>query len=422
MTARRRHPERVILWIAGVLALLGGLTAIGLVQHASARSSADVMAAAQGAFYVPPAVLPDQPGTLIRYEPLTASGALVDVPDAQAWRILYTTTRPDGSIAAASAMVFVPSSAPPATGRPLLAWAHGTIGMGEQCAPSRTADPTKPIRTWLPIALSSGWTVVATDYAGLGTPGHELYLVGSAEAADVTFSVLAARELPDTFPGDRWAVLGHSQGGHAALWSGQLGPAMAPDLDLVAVAALAPAAELPLIITAQWQTLVSWVIGPEVQESWPRVDPELSAAALTSIGAAQTERLAEACVGDAALAAAARQALGQRYYVANPLTDPAWSAMATAQVPAPLHPTTPVFLGQSTTDNVVLAWPNATLQRDWCAAGSNLTATWVTGVSHMDTGLVVGPTAVQWLTNRLSDPQGTSTCNTPPPVSAPQGS
>ena len=43
---------------------------------------------------------------------------------------------------------------------------------------------------------------------------------------------------------DRYAVWGHSQGGHAALVAGQVADEYLPDLPLVGVAALSPAPEL----------------------------------------------------------------------------------------------------------------------------------------------------------------------------------
>ncbi len=56
-------------------------------------------------FYDPPADLPAEPGQLLRAEPFTGS-----IPEgAQAWRILYTTTRDEGIPAVASGVVMVPS-------------------------------------------------------------------------------------------------------------------------------------------------------------------------------------------------------------------------------------------------------------------------------------------------------------------------
>jgi hypothetical protein len=46
-------------------------------------------------FYVPPNPLPAEPGTIIRTEPLG-----VEVPGAQALRMLYVSERPDGTPAA----------------------------------------------------------------------------------------------------------------------------------------------------------------------------------------------------------------------------------------------------------------------------------------------------------------------------------
>ena len=53
---------------------------------------------------------------------------------------------------------------------------------------------------------------------GSGTPGVHPYLIGDSEAYSVLDSVRAARELPDAKAQKRFAVWGHSQGGHAALF------------------------------------------------------------------------------------------------------------------------------------------------------------------------------------------------------------
>ena len=90
--------------------------------------------------------------------------------------------------------------------------------------------------------LRAGFVVTATDYSGLGTPGVERYLIGADEARDVLNSVRAARALTATGAGTRVAVYGHSQGGHAALWTGDVAPTYAPEFQIVGVAAAAPAA------------------------------------------------------------------------------------------------------------------------------------------------------------------------------------
>ncbi|GAA3151663.1 hypothetical protein GCM10020255_030780 [Rhodococcus baikonurensis] len=64
--------------------------------------------------------------------------------------------------------------------------------------------------------LSEGYAVVATDYVGLGTPGLMPYLDGKVEAHSVVDSVKAARVI-DSSISNRWAVVGQSQGGGAAI-------------------------------------------------------------------------------------------------------------------------------------------------------------------------------------------------------------
>ena len=77
--------------------------------------------------------------------------------------------------------------------------------------------------------LAHGYVVVATDYEGLGVPGVHPYLVGISEAHAVLDSVRAARELPAAQATHRFAVWGHSQGGHAALFTESLQPSTRPN-------------------------------------------------------------------------------------------------------------------------------------------------------------------------------------------------
>lgn len=369
-------------------------------------------------FYLPPEPLPQTPGQLLRAEPLG-----VEVTGGTGYRILYVSQRPDGTAAAASGMVFIPSAAPPAEGRPVIAWAHGTLGMGDACAPSRSSDPLLDTDSWLSDMLERGWLVTATDYVGLGTPGAELYLVAEAEARDVVNSVRAAAQLPDADIGSRYAVWGHSQGGHSALWTGHLSAKLAPELSLVAVAAAAPAAQLADIMGAQWKGAVGWAIGPEVAVSWPLVDSRLSLPdVLTGAGLRNYERLADECLNndDALLIElAARQALGQSFFTSNPTRNSDWKAFADSETPPPLPADMPALIAQSTADQVVLAWPNAVTQEKWCAAGSDLTMLWLGVVNHQQTAMTAGPAVVSWLEERFAGRPTQPNCAIPPPVARP---
>lgn len=140
---------------------------------------------------------------------LTGAGA--------AYRILYSTTDQHGAPAVSTAAVFVPHSPAPAGGYPVIAWAHGTVGLGDDCTPSalpRTPRDNEYLSHW----LDQGYVVVASDYAGLGTPGLMSYLNSVTTAHGVIDSVVAAHKMP-LLLSPKWAIVGQSQGGGAAVAS-----------------------------------------------------------------------------------------------------------------------------------------------------------------------------------------------------------
>lgn len=405
--------------LIALLALLVASAVLVTATIASMLADGNARQSALDPFYAPPQPLEAPPGTLLRTEPLTFVDpvATTDVEGGTAYRMLYVSARPDGAPAVSGAMVFIPDTPAPAEGRPVLAWAHGTVGMGDACAPSRSTKGINDMAGWLEQALSLGWVVVATDYVGLGTPGPELYLVAQAEVNDIVHSVQALRQWDVAEAGNRYAVYGHSQGGHSALWAGHLARDIDPSLELVGVAAAAPAAMLPEIVSVQWDTAAGWAIGPEALVAWRTVDPSLPLeGVVTDAGVNNYERLADECIMLAALEGLARNDLGQSFFAADPVTAPGWSDVIADQTPPPLPADMPVFVAQGTADEVVLAWPNALLQEEWCAAGSNLTTLWMGGVDHLKAAITAGPQAITWMADRFAERPSMRTCDVPPAV------
>ncbi len=362
-----------------------------------------------------------EPGTLLRIESLTDA----DVPGAASYRILYRTERPDGSAAVSGAMAFIPVAPAPGSGRPILAFAHGTVGQGASCAPRRRHTTIANIDR-MGQAIASGFAVVMTDYTGLGTAGPNLYLVGEAEASDVAYSVRALAEVPGADLGDRWAVMGHSQGGHAALWTGRLADDLTPERELVGVTAIAPAAELALIMQRQWDTGVGWTIGAEVVRSWPVVYPGLNLDdRLTGQGRRWTSTVADACLGKGlpvpALLGLISAELGMPYFDGDPLGDPEVAAVVEEQTPEPLPRDLPLMVAQGTADRIVISATNAELQESWCAAGSNLTFIWLGGVGHIQALNTWAPSAIPWLRARFDSPKPAPACDGVPPVAPATG-
>lgn len=394
--------------LAATLMTISALFIARLVETDRTQSALD-------GFYDPPAQFDPTPGTLVRSELLD-----VDVPGATAYRILYVTTDQNSQPAVASGMAFLPSA--PAGDRPrkIVAWTHGTTGQGDACAPSRSSNPISQLTEFLPGAISAQWIVTAPDYLGLGTPGIEQYLLKEQEVRDTVNSVRAAQMLPSAQAGNTYAVFGHSQGGHTALWTGHLGEKFAPELNLIAVAAAAPAAELRSIIERQWQSVIGWVIGSEVMRSWPVVYPDLPVDSLISRSAALNyNRMAQECITDAALEGEIRQGIfNEDFFTSNPVSDPLWSKALMDQTPPALPSELPLMLIQGTADQVVLAEPNAQLQQNWCAAGSTINALWLGGVDHMQAAQIGAPSVVAWLSEIFDGAAPRNTCDIPPPWSS----
>ncbi|WP_245233900.1 S9 family peptidase [Mycobacterium sp. PS03-16] len=152
-------------------------------------------------------------GTLITEVPLArplwVRGA------GHAYRIAYATVDQHDRPAVSTAAVFVPPGEAPRGGWPVIAWAHGTVGLGDDCTPS--ALPRSPRDDeYLTHWLEQGYAVVGTDYTGLGTPGLMSYLNSVASARALVDSVVAAHGLAVPLSA-KWAIVGQSQGGAAAV-------------------------------------------------------------------------------------------------------------------------------------------------------------------------------------------------------------
>ena len=243
-----RSARRYLIgFVSTIVVLVLALATTLFFHHQKTVASTDTAQKVLASFYVLPAGWQSTvPGAVLRAE--TVAG----VPSGgRGWRILYRTQKADGSPAVSSGLVFAPGPQAPAVlpgGRNVIAWAHPTVGLGVDCAPSRAPDVEADI-PGLANFLAAGWVVVATDYAGLGTPGPSQFLVGAAEAHDVLNSVRAARRMPGVDAGTRVGLWGHSQGGNSVLWTAGLAARYAPELDILAVAAAAPAADLPILLS-----------------------------------------------------------------------------------------------------------------------------------------------------------------------------
>jgi pimeloyl-ACP methyl ester carboxylesterase len=230
---------------------------------------ATITAHAPDAFYDPTLNMSHQPGALLRSEPLKD----VILPSGvRGWRILYATSVDDNTPATAVAIVFAPidSSGNP---RPVIAWVHATTGLLQKCMPSLLSASTKGIPERDRMVMA-GWVVVATDYSFAEKNGPHPYLIGEGEARAVLDSVRAARQMPELSLDKRMVVWGYSQGGHAALWTGIVGPRYAPDLEILGVAAIAAPANIQKSLAMNVEADKRF--GPYLALSYSRFYPDIT--------------------------------------------------------------------------------------------------------------------------------------------------
>lgn len=402
-SAPRRH---------GRVALVGAVLA---VVAAGARAAVSVglhRAAPQvDAFYDPPASVPGEPGRLVRAEPFARQ-----VPDgATAWRILYTTTRDEGEPAVASGIVVAPDAIRDDAAPPVIAWAHGTTGSARGCAPSVLDEPFESGAFFLlDDVLAHGWALVATDYVGLGTDGPHPYLVGQGEARSVLDAVRAARELDGTTLGEQTVVWGHSQGGHAALWTGAVAPEYAPDVPLAGVAALAPASDLTGLVSHLESVTGGSVFASFVVEAYDAIYPDIDAAGYVRPGARFVVReMASRCLSEPSALVSVAEALSmdQPLWTTDPTTGPLGERLAENVPTGPVA--APLLVAQGASDTLILPTAQEAYVGARCAAGQPVDYRTYPGRDHV--GLVqadspLAPDLVRWTEARLAGEPPTPTC------------
>jgi pimeloyl-ACP methyl ester carboxylesterase len=353
-----------------------------------------------------------KPGTVVSSEPMTLTASLDAIATGK--RITYVSTDPSGSPIVVSGVVLSPRpqivQAHPENATRTVAWAHGTTGVADQCAPSATDhldlpaydDYTRVVASY----VSEGWTVTATDYPGLGTPGPHPYIVGSSEGRSIIDSVRAARNLDPTLS-DKWVVSGHSQGGQAAIFAGELADTYGKGLHLRGTVALAPASSLDLIAPALAGTpvqgyLVMAIYGLAALD--PTVHPEqiLAQPALDRVGV-----LESGCFDE--VMAAFANLTSDELLVGGQLSD-AVAAKFAASNPGQEAAASPVLLVQGLNDDTIPADLTQYLQSQLCAFDQPVQLTEYAGVGHIDVLTASEDDVIDYMTARFKKEPAPSNC------------
>jgi pimeloyl-ACP methyl ester carboxylesterase len=358
------------------------------------------------AFYTPPSPLPGKThGDLIWARPLT--GRTVIPGAARTLLVLYRSSGSGGPAVPVSGVVSIPKGKVPRGGWPVVTYAHPLYGGADSCAPSRATTPFPTFAFGLLSRwLKAGYAVVRTDYEGLGTPGVHPVDVGTSEGPGVLDIVRAARQVEPRIS-KTVAIVGGSQGGHAALWAAALAPHYTPELAVKATVAFAPGShiddQIPFATTlttpggALSANIVLILRGLDVAQ------PSLDVAALLS---PQAAALYPRTLTDCIRALEAPDSFGglspAGIFVAHPDLR-ALARFLDSQDPSHLKIRTPVLIEQGTRDTIVLPPYTNALARELRGAGAKVTYKTYPGVGHEGVQLGRKPTtdAYMFVGNRL---------------------
>jgi dienelactone hydrolase len=155
-----------------------------------------------------------------------------------------------GAPTVVSGAVFTPPGAAPPGGWPIIGYAHGTVGVTVDCAPTEDPRLFGDIAA-VAVQLAQGHAVVFTDYAGLGKAAEaaagattvHAYLEPKSAAFNLIDAVRAARAVVPQLS-SRWVAMGASQGGEAAWAAAEYFQLYGEGTDLLGAAALVPTLDL----------------------------------------------------------------------------------------------------------------------------------------------------------------------------------
>lgn len=353
-----------------------------------------------------------RPGALIRSEPMKGAP-----PGASAWKVLYASTGLSGEPIEISGVVIASDLPAPASGRPVVAWAHPTTGIADNCAPSLSADFFDTI-PHLPALMALDYVVTATDYAGLGTPGPHPYLIGESEGRSVLDSVRAAGHLRKSGAGARFAAWGHSQGGHAALFTGQLARTYAPELALVGVAAIAPATELEQLLRDDIRERAGKLFAAYALWSWSQVYDVRLETAVHPSAIPGIERVARDCIetqGEEYRAGFDSVEMGGGFLNERAFDAEPWSRLLSENRPGGRPIGAPIYIAQGTEDPIVRPSVTADFVRKLCADGETVRLEELAGAGHVRASRISASSAIQWIQGRFDGKRPPNGCAFPRP-------
>jgi pimeloyl-ACP methyl ester carboxylesterase len=234
--------------------------------------------------------------------------------------------------------------------------------------------------------------------------------------------VRAARVVPGAEAASSFIAWGHSQGGHAVMWTGQIARRYAPELQMRGIAAAAPASDLARLFDRDSNEFTGKVLTAMTLWSWSQVfgyptsklvDPE-AVASYQTVAQGCSESIISSIPG-----LLAEKALQRDFPLLNPTTVEPWRTQIRRNTPSAASLNIPVLMVQGLADNVV--WPQITEDyvRRLCRSGNAVHLALMPDVNHNQIAKEAAPMAVEWMTGRFAGAPLQNNCKSLPP-STPQ--
>ena len=249
--------------------------------------------------------------------------------------------------------------------------------------------------------------IAATDYEGIGTPGLHPFLVGESEGRGVLDAARAARGLKAAAASSKALVFGLSQGGHSALFAGELAASYAPELRVLGTAAVAPAGSVEQSMTFLGKFngangLVVTIV-EAFHAAYPQFDP---AAVLTPEALAQAPLVDQKCDFIENYPGSPNLVLAH-----NPLDIPAMAAILHTNAAGNRTAGAPLLVVQGTADQEEPQFITDAFVSKACAAGDTVDYRLYPGAGHGDPELTASSGDIAaWFADRVNGAPATSTC------------
>lgn len=323
-------------------------------------------------------------GDLLRYQ------KIADPPEGLRWyRIMYLSDTVAGKPTVETGVITIPDGPTPKGGWKLATHAHGSTGLADDCAPSRTIADNRSSAAELMVVR--------------GRP----FLEGTSEGRAVLDAARAARQFPGLDLPEQIAIVGYSQGGHAALWANQIAARWTPELHVLGTVAGAPASEVAALIASATPDMDENGQALAVMAGITAADPGLQRdldRILTPGGKAVLKVLDASCTTPADFKPA------PPFFTSDPLTTEPWKRLFVENTPGSVATDDPILIIHSAEDESVPIAQSAALLRRLCAHGQTVERRVLDDGSHVAAAVPAYQQGFEWLDGLAEGTRPVSSC------------